>query len=336
MKRTLAFVLSALLFAVAAGSLLSQYTPQPQSAAASQRAKKFTIQRTPARLARGKYLVHYVADCFGCHSQVDWKKTVMPIPGTEGGGGEIPDDTTTYKVHPPNISPDPETGAGNWTDDQFIRALRQGIGNDGRTLMPFMPYLAFRNMSDEDLYSIIVYIRSIPPVRHKVPLTAWPKQIADHWKPLPPPSAPIPPPDFSNPVKRGDYLVNALADCSGCHTPSNAVLEPLPGLNFSGGFMLHGPWGKVSSANLTPDPSGIIHYDEKMFLQTVRTGKVGGVRSLNNIMPWQHFRHMTDADLKAIFAYLRTLKPVQHRVDNTEPLSNCKLCRGSHGFGDRN
>jgi len=63
---------------------------------------------------------------------------------------------------------------------------------------------------------------------------------------------------------------------------------------------------------------------------------VGGVRPLNNIMPWQHFRHMTDADLKAIFAYLRTLKPVQHRVDNTEPLTNCKLCRGLHGYGDRN
>ena len=137
-------------------------------------------------------------------------------------------------------------------------------------------------------------------------------------------------------LARGKYLVQNVADCFGCHTPVNDVLETLPGLDFAGGQMLHRPWGKVSSTNLTPDPSGIIYYDEKMFLQTIRTGKVGGVRPLNKIMPWQVLRGMSRNDLKSIFAYLRTLKPVQYRVDNNEPLTICKLCRGSHGCGDRN
>ncbi len=73
-----------------------------------------------------------------------------------------------------------------------------------------------------------------------------------------------------------------------------------------------------------------------MFIQTIRTGKVKGVRKLNLIMPWGYFRNMTDEDLKAIFAYLRTLKPVKHRVDNSEPPTYCKLCRGYHGLGNLN
>jgi hypothetical protein len=107
-------------------------------------------------------------------------------------------------------------------------------------------------------------------------------------------------------------------------------------MDFAGGAPLHGPWGRVASANITLDPSGISNYDEAFFLETLRTGKVGGVRELNHIMPWKHFRHMTDDDLKAIFAYLRTLKPVKHRVDNTEPSAYCKVCGGTHGYGDRN
>jgi mono/diheme cytochrome c family protein len=246
----------------------------------------------------------------------------------------VPDDLLPFKVFAPNISPDPETGAGTWRDEDFVRALRQGIGHDGRTLFPFMPYFFFRNMSDEDLASVITYVRSIPPVRHKVPKIMLPEEIKQSLKPLPPPG-PVPPPEMSDPVKRGAYLVT-LGNCAGCHTPSDENFQPLPGLDFAGGVLLKGPWGSVSSQNLTPHPSGISIYDEAMFIKTIRTGKVGGVRQLNHIMLWKYFRNMTDEDLKSIFVYLRTLKPVQHRVDNTETSKPCKLCRGVHGFGERN
>lgn len=293
------------------------------------------FERTPQRLERGRYLVENVADCFGCHSQVDWEKTRMPRAGTEGGGGVVPDDTLPFKVYAPNISPDPETGAGLWRDEDFERALRQGIGHDGRTLLPFMPYDFFRNLSDEDLVSIIAYVRSVPAVHHAVPRNEWPEELKKLVKPYPPLTGSVPPPNPADPVKRGAYLVS-VAYCAGCHTPIDENFQPLPGLDLAGGQPLYGPWGKVASANLTPDPSGIGHYDEAMFLKTIRTGRANGVRPLNHIMPWEHLRHMTDDDLKAIFAYLRTLKPVKHRVDNTEPPTYCRLCRGTHGLGDNN
>jgi mono/diheme cytochrome c family protein len=293
------------------------------------------FEATPERLERGRYLVENVAHCFSCHSQGDWEKTGLPRPGTEGGGGLIPDDIIPFKVYASNISPDPETGAGTWSDDAFVRALRQGIGHDGRTLFPFMPYFFFRSLSDEDLASIIVYVRSIPPVRNKVPVVQWPETLKKLYPPLPPLGAPTPPPDASDPVKRGEYLAT-IGNCAGCHTPVDENLAFLSGLDFAGGAPLHGPWGKVASSNITPDASGIAYSDEDIFLTTIRTGKVNGVRPLNHIMPWQRFRDMTDSDLKDIFAYLRTLKPVKHRVDNTEPVAFCRLCNQTHGFGDRN
>jgi hypothetical protein len=106
-------------------------------------------------------------------------------------------------------------------------------------------------------------------------------------------------------------------------------------MDFAGGAPRNGPWGTVSSANITPDDSGIKYYDEALFVQTLRTGYVRA-RELKPIMPYWIYGRMTDDDLKAVFAYLRTLKPVHHRVDNSETASLCKLCRQKHGAGDQN
>jgi len=98
-----------------------------------------------------------------------------------------------------------------------------------------------------------------------------------------------------------------------------------------------GPWGDVVTPNITSDPSGISHYDEAMFIKTIRTGHAsGGTRELNTFMPYRYFRNMTDDDLKAIFAYIRTVPPVRHHVDNSETPTYCPICRQKHGFGDKN
>ena len=228
------------------GALASSQTA-PSGTSKNAAAGKIKFERTKARLERGRYLVENAADCFGCHSQIDWK-TGLPRPGTEGGGGQVDDDTLPFKVWAPNISPDPKTGASTWRDEDFERALRQGIGHDGRTLFPFMPYNTFRNMSDEDLASVIVYVRSIPPVRHTVPRILWPEDLKKATKPLPPLTAPVTSPDPRNPVERGKYLVNSVAGCPGCHTPGDDKLMPLPGMDFAGGSPLWGPWGRVASA----------------------------------------------------------------------------------------
>jgi mono/diheme cytochrome c family protein len=293
------------------------------------------FEPTPARRARGQYLVENLG-CFDCHGEHDWKKHDAPlIAGTAGAGyAEFPMAGLPGRVTPPNITPDPETGAGNWTDDQLARAIREGIGHDGRALFPFMPYPDLRIMSDEDLASVIVYIRSIPPVHKALPKTEiiFPVKYLMRSVPQPVTEA-VPEPDRSNPVVYGKYMVT-IAGCTDCHTPQSKG-QNLPGMDFAGGFILEGPWGRVASANITPDASGISYYDEALFIQTMRTGYVKA-RELNQIMPWWHFRNLTDDDLKAMFAYLRTLKPVKHRVDNTEPPTLCKLCGSRHGLGDRN
>ena len=93
--------------------------------------------------------------------------------------------------------------------------------------------------------------------------------------------------------------------------------------------------GDVTSVNITPDASGIGYYSESTFISAMRTGYVGA-RELNQIMPYGEFKALTDDDLKAMFAYLKTLPPVKHRVDNSLPPTYCKLCKEKHGAGDQN
>ncbi len=305
-------------------------------AAALRAAMPTKFAPTPERLKRGRYLVEGPAHCTMCHSQLDFSKRWMaPKPNARGAGGPFEEESLPFQLFVPNITPDLETGSGTWTDEQFERALRQGIGYDGRTLFPMMPYYNFRHLSDEDLASIVVYIRSLKPIRKAVPKTQLPPPIAAGLKPLPPVAGPVPGPDPNDPLKRGEYLVRVVGNCSGCHDTTDPQMNPIPGMEFAGGFTLVGPWGRASAANITPDPSGISYYDEALFIQMIRTGHVRA-RKLSKVMPTSFFRHMSDRDLKDIFAYLRTLKPVQHRVDNAEPPSYCKVCRGKHGAGERN
>jgi mono/diheme cytochrome c family protein len=291
---------------------------------------------TPAQLARGRYLVEYVMNCFACHSPVNAKGDMRPLPGKKGAGDYFTDETLPFRIISPNITPDGETGAGSWSDAQLARAIREGVGHDGRRLFPVMPYMGYRVISDEDLAAVIAYVRSIPAVKNPLPKTPVPDDFRGLIPPHAPVKAPVPPPDFSSAVRRGGYLTH-LADCVTCHTPVNEKGEPIRQLAFAGGSPLKGPWGSLFGANITPHASGIAHYDETKFVGMMRTGKVFGTgRVLNPVMLTSYYRGMTDADLKAIFAYLKTLKPSQHRVDNTEPPTRCRLCGQTHGFGNRN
>jgi mono/diheme cytochrome c family protein len=300
--------------------------PKPGSASFMADAAAFRAVASPVRLERGRYLVESVAHCFGCHGQQDFKKKFgQPKPGTKGAGEVVKNEAFDGVPFPdglvhPNITPDKETGAGTW------------IGHDGRELLDFMPYAFFRSMTDEDVASVIVYIRSLPAVRNALPKRNLPFPVKVN---LHPEMEPPLPPDSSDQVKHGWYLVR-IAQCNDCHTPNDEHGNPRTDMMFGGGARMKGAWGDVVTPNITPDPSGISHYDETMFIKTIRTGRAsGGVRQLNPLMPYSYFRNMTDDDLKAIFAYLRTIKPVRHHVDNSEPPVYCKLCRQKHGFGDK-
>jgi Cytochrome c len=293
------------------------------------------FDRTPERQARGKYLVENVALCLVCHSPHDWTKHDIRVPpGMVAAGAPFPLAGLPGDLVPGNLTPDPETGLGNWTDDEISRAIREGVDRQGQALFPVMPYQRYRSLSDEDLASVVVYLRSLPPVRHPLP----PSKIIFPVKYLirnapQPITSPVAEPGASTGVDRGKYLVD-IAGCGICHTPQKRGQE-FPGMEFAGGSVLEGPWGRVASANLTPDASGISYYDESVFQQAMRTGYVEA-RPLNQIMPWHVYRGMTDQDLSAIFSYLRTLTPVHHRVDNSASPTECRLCKAKHGAGSEN
>jgi len=327
---------AAAILSIASVILLGCRSQRPSDNHGAAKVRPLTLRRfdrTPKRLARGSYLVNGPDACFSCHATTDIKKAGWPpLPGTEGSGSDY-----VFWGQPglvaPNITPDLDTGAGTWTDDMLARAIREGVAHDGHFLDPsVMPYEFYRAMSDEDMASVIVYLRSIPPVRNALPL---PKAHDNLVTPFAVPiTSPIPEPDLSTPEKRGAYLVR-IAGCQWCHTLRDVDRRSLPSLEFAGGDLITNPYSEASSANITPDPSGISYYDEAQFLRTIRTGRVGA-RQISSNMPWWYFAHMNDEDLKAVFAFLRTVKPVHHRVDNTEPVAYCRRCGRKHAGGALN
>lgn len=335
MKRVLviAGILVVLLIVLLAGALVALVGVRPLLGPKSRSLTDRKFHFTPERLERGRYLAENLMLCMDCHSAHDL--STPPYPVTEPYAGEVfPLEGLPGRIVASNLTPDPGTGIGNWTDDQLARAIREGIGHDGRALYPLMPYPWFRRLSDEDLASVIVYLRSREPVHKPLPKTEIIFPVKYLIRSLPQPlHEPVPPPDLSTPEKRGEYLVT-MAACFDCHTPQRRG-EPIPELAFSGGFDLRGPWGRVASSNITPDPTGIPYYDEELFLQAMRTGHVRA-RKLHDLMPWTYYRNLTYEDLRAMFAYLKTLSPVAHRVDNSLPPTLCKLCSNEHGAGDQN
>lgn len=128
-------------------------------------------------------------------------------------------------------------------------------------------------------------------------------------------------------VARGAALVKEK-NCALCHTPK-------PDLPLAGGKVFKWEGKEVASANLTPDASGISYYDDATFVKALRTGTVGA-RKLSSMMNPALVKSLSDDDLKAMFAYLKTIKPIPHRVDNAEPAALCKVCGNKHGAGGQN
>lgn len=296
------------------------------------------FERTEARLARGKYLVEGPTNCFHCHSEHDLSVPEYPIVEARKGAGWVLPIPELNNIAARNITPDQETGIGTWSDDEIARAIREGVRRDGTALFPLMPYMAYAKMDDEDVKSIVVYLRTIPPVRNVVPTRSLPGPLEYLVNTMPAPiTRPQPSHPSATPAERGEYLVN-IAECRTCHTPADAQGLPLPGLTFAGGGLFHDPgqgMQSVFSLNVTPDASGIAHYDEALFKETLKTGRVKG-RVLSHIMPFENFKNITDEDLSDIWAYMQTIAPVKHRVSNTDPPAPCVVCGQTHGLGELN
>lgn len=303
------------------------------------KARKVTdkkIEATPTRLARGEYLVNSVAACFHCHSEHDVTTPEFQRVDAKKGAGWLLPIPELGTLPAPNITPDPETGIGNWTDDEILRAFQEGVSKDGRALFPVMPYMNFAKMTDEDAASVVVYLRSIPPVKNVLPKRELIFPLSILVNVMPQPRAAHEEAPRTTPEARGEYLVRNVASCQDCHTPTKDGV-PLPNMEFAGGNTFHDPLtGKtLFSLNITPDPSGIAHYDEAMFMQVLHSGKVPG-RELTRIMPFEAFKSITDDDMRDMWAYLKTLPPAKHRISNTDPPKLCPICNHEHGLGELN
>ncbi len=284
-----------------------------------------TIEPTVARVARGEYLANHVTMCLDCHSTRDWTKFAGPTkPGTDGMGGEVFDENIGLPgtLYAANITP---AGIGKLSDGQVLQAIACGIGKDQRALFPFMPYPNFNRMSDEDLYSIIAYLRTLPPIQNTVPERSLNFPLNLIVKTIPRPHASLTSPEPSDSIAYGRYLVNA-AGCGNCHTQMTKG-EPIPGMEFAGGFAFPLPQGTVRSANITPDDeTGIGGWTRDLFVLKFKqfatqdsTATTPESMGYNTVMPWTKYAGMTEADLGAIFAYLRTVAPIHNLVTKFTP-----------------
>ena len=291
------------------------------------------FEATPERLERGRYLAVARHSCIVCHSERDLKSPgAPPVEGREGAGVVWALEQMPW-LTAANLTPDGETGIGNVSDDAIARVIREGIGFDGRALFSLMPYQEFRRIPDEDVAAIVVYLRSLPPVRNPLPKTRLPFPLSIVMRAVPEPvAAPVPAPDLSTPEKRGEYVLRTSA-CHHCHTPMTGGGRLLMELDMAGGRSFPTPEGTIAATNVTLDATGLANYDEATFVTVMKTGKLG---TLHPIMPWAAYQHLDDADLEAMWAYLRTLKPVSHVVTNGPDPTPCRVCGLVHGGGDKN
>jgi hypothetical protein len=286
------------------------------------------LEATPARLARGEYLTEHVSACTDCHS--DHLDTFgFPVkPGTKGVGGYIFDEKIGFPgvVAAQNITSDPDTGLGKWTDGEILRSIREGIDRDGNALFPMMPYEHFRHMSDEDAKSIVVYLRTLPPIKHAVPDKHLKFPLNFIVKFIPKPiEGEVAAPDAKDTVACGKYLTT-IGGCLECHTPHNEKNQLIAGQEFSGGWRMEGPWGTVNTANLTPAAHTYMGRATKAefigrfqaFASMTAENAPAAPPGRNTVMPWLAFGKMTTEDLGAIYDYLKTLQP-NPRVVNSFP-----------------
>ena len=300
---------------------------------------------TPALIERGQYLAR-AGNCGACHT-------------TAGGApfaGGVAFETPFGKVYSANITPDPDTGIGNWTSRQFLRSLRKGLRANDQHLYPVFPYPAFTKLTDEDAAALFAYLRSVPAVRSDVPkndmslpfgqrwlLGAWNAMFFDEG-PYKPDAA------QSAEWNRGAYLVTGLAHCSACHSPRNflgaeRVAKAMTGGTYrdesAGGVMR--PW---SAPNLTSASNGLGSWSVEETAAYLKTGTNSYATTFGpmNAVILKSTRHLSDADLRAMAVYLKSLGPNEGDLEGPAKSDvlqagetvynvNCGTCHQPDGMG---
>lgn len=274
------------------------------------------VEITPERIAQGQKLASML--CIACHAGRDGKlsgQQMLDLPKEFG------------KIYTLNITQHPEKGIGKWTDGEIYTFLRTGLRKDGsfNAIMPKFPHMA-----EEDIHSIIAWLHSddpkLQPSEVQQPeheLTLLSKGLMKFmFRPLPMPTKPIALPDTTNQVAWGRYLANGNYGCFACHSADFKTtndLEPEKSGGFYGGGnpMLDYDGNIVPSRNLTPDKeTGIGNWTEEQFVKTVKTGmRPNGTMVRYPMMP---YGVLTENEIKAIYAYLKTVPPIKNQVNTAQ------------------
>jgi len=273
------------------------------------------VAQTREQIARGKYVFGAAAGC-GCHT--------VPKQPLNAGGRKY--DGPFGTVYSSNITPDPATGIGTWTDEQIITATRAGRRPNGDRLLPVHPYTVFNGMTEQDLRDLVVYLRSVPAVNRPTPpkkitvplfesvfLPAWLATFAA--RETPPTSAPV------SGVARGEYLARAVAHCGECHTPRTMTMAVDNSRLMAGNPKGRGPEGSAVP-NITPDrETGIGGWTEEQIADYLGTGNkpdgdVAGGLMMEVIQGSSAgYKDLTKADREAIARYLRSIPAVKNRIE---------------------
>jgi mono/diheme cytochrome c family protein len=281
---------------------------------------EITIEKTADRIARGEYLANSVMVCMECHSQRDWTALTAPSqPGTKGMGGEVHGRRLgfpgTYVLT--NITP---FGLQDWTDGEIFRAISTGVDKNGDALFPIMPHHNYGQLDEEDILSVIAYLRTLEPIEY-VPEESdsdFPMNFIINTIPQKADLKPIPPKEDR--VAYGKYLVTA-GTCFDCHT--KAEKGTVVGEPFAGGMEFPLEDGSiVRSMNISPHATGIGNWSSKQFVDRFKlyadTNYIAPKVSpgeFQTVMPWESYSKMTEDDLDAVFQYLKTVPPVEHVVE---------------------
>jgi mono/diheme cytochrome c family protein len=275
-----------------------------------------SASRDSAVIERGRYIVRAMAPCAGCHGDPAQREAVMrgdDVPLTGGFVFDIPPG----KFYTRNLTSDSATGLGAFSDGAIARALRFGVGVDGRALLPFMEY---QGLADDDLQAVISYLRTQAPVRNAVPAHEY-NVLGKIVKAtvLSKPVGPQDPPPAQAPrgatMENGRYLAESVSLCWSCHTARNPATGTLSGPRFGGntGFPDDGnPSRTWSPPNITSDPETgrLGRMTEDQFVARFRQGRV----LEGSPMPWQAFARMDEDDLRAIYRYLKEVPPAKNDV----------------------
>jgi mono/diheme cytochrome c family protein len=287
-------------------------------------APKIIVEKTPERIKRGEYLANSVAVCMDCHSKRDWTKFAGPmVAGTEGTGGEkfgrelgFPGNFYSKNITPFHLK--------DWTDGEIYRAITSGVSRDGRALFPVMPYHYYGKADKEDIYSIIAYIRTLPEIESEVPESEADFPFSVILNTIPKTAELIQKPAEHDSIAYGGYLVN-MAGCVECHTPFEKG-QLVAGREFGGGREFDLPWGKIRTPNITPHATGIGNWSRELFVSRFKMYADSSyvsphmdMKSFNTLMPWMMYSRMKESDLSSIYAYLKTLKPIDNTVEKFEP-----------------